>query len=351
MIFDFFTRTLDWVIRDAKRKGKYEQATISLDGKEKNVEVQAMSKWSVNVPDPEINKEIKNYWKPVPNDISLVTVHQDRGMSYEDAANKKYHASKSDRYDHLTEGFYVSKNKSKHTDRRFAVLVMKDHDTLIDEDMFRVSTSSVGARPKLETLDQIQKTYQKRDSDDDLSRLYTSQEGRKQKFDAEEEILEAAVYWKNQHKFCEHKCLHQYWRGQDECSKKCQAGVRKLQYHVLTGALQRVCYFMKMHEFYVLIDELHSFKLASLFKVWNIVEQIMEKKIENVGQISKLRKYGRKKSSIQDNPLQIARVNLMNRYSKFHKIVGVVIPDECHSDLLDIINKTKYIKQVQTKQK
>lgn len=283
-----------------------------------------MSKWSVNVPDPEINKEIKNYWKPVPNDISLVTVHQDRGMSYEDAANKKYHASKSDRYDHLTEGFYVSKNKSKHTDRRFAVLVMKDHDTLIDEDMFRVSTSSVGARPKLETLDQIQKTYQKRDSDDDLSRLYTSQEGRKQKFDAEEEILEAAVYWKNQHKFCEHKCLHQYWRGQDECSKKCQAGVRKLQYHVLTGAL---------------------------LKVWNIVEQIMEKKIENVGQISKLRKYGRKKSSIQDNPLQIARVNLMNRYSKFHKIVGVVIPDECHSDLLDIINKTKYIKQVQTKQK
>jgi len=328
MIFDFFTRTLDWVIRDAKRNGKFEQATISLDGKEEEyLEAQAMTRWRVNVKDPEINDEIKNHWKPVPNVVNLITVHRDRGMSYKDAAKKKYHASKSDMYDHLTEGFYVTKRASKKTDRRYSVLVMKDHDTLIDEDMFRVSTPSVGARSKLKTLEQIQKTYQKRDTDDDLRRLYTSQDGRKQKLDAkdESEILEAEVYWKDQHKFCMKNCLHQYWRGHDECSKKCKTGVRKLEYHVLTGAL---------------------------LKVWKIIEKIMEKKVENVGGLSKLRKYGRRKSSIQENPLQIARVNLLNpRTGKFNKIVGVVIPDECHQDLLEMLEKTGYIMQLQKKQK
>jgi hypothetical protein len=321
MIFDFFTRTLDWVIRDAKRHGKYEQATISLDGKEDVfLELQGHSRWRVNVKDPEINKEIKDNYKPVPHVVSLITVSRDRGMSYKSAESMKYHASKSDRFDHLTEGFYVGKRVSRKTYRRYAVLVMKDHDTLIDEDMFRVWTPSVGARSKLKTLEQIQKTYQKRDSDEDLSRLYTAQDGRKQKFDVKGncEILEAEVYWNDQYKFCMEKCLHKYYRGEDECSKKCKTGVRQLEYHVLTGAL---------------------------LKVWNIIEKIMEKKVESVGQLSKLRKYGRKKSSIQDNPLQIARVNLMNKRGRFNKIVGVVIPDKCHNDLLLEIKKTPYIIQ------
>ena len=77
----------------------------------------------------------------------------------------------------------------------------------------------------------------------------------------------------------------------------------------------------------------------------------MEKKVENVGQLSKLRKYGRRKSSIQENPLQIARLNLMSRTGKFSKIVGVVIPDECHDDLLEMMEKTGYIMQLQKKVK
>lgn len=200
-LFKYFTDTLDAVISQAKKAGRYDLGILDLGtGGDlvKRVKVDTfMQKHATGVAKTELH-----------------TVLVERGLSWEAALEKTEECSDED------EGFYLS--SQARNNRKTAILAVSDTGRTKSTKggkLFRVYRPNTGLQAKQETLDELKSKYKK-----------------SKKEDVEE-------HWKENYEASATLCSHMYWYGQ--CRRKtmgvlCEVGLRQRQYYVLSGSVLSV---------------------------------------------------------------------------------------------------------------
>jgi len=198
VIFSFFTATLDRVITQAKKEGRYDTGIVDVVGQEKAVQVKS---WSFKV---------RHATGTTTTNVTKFLIT--RGMSFEEAVK----LSKS--LQHPAEGFWVSNRKGL----KLAVLVIAIPDAgnyrhwkyLI----YRPNTGKVFTTMSYEDL---KDKYRK----------------------ASSEV--ARHNWNKQYDQSMNLCFHAY-RSKDHTCKiirdggECEEGMRRRNYHVISGSLLSV---------------------------------------------------------------------------------------------------------------
>ncbi|XP_026279435.1 protein strawberry notch isoform X2 [Frankliniella occidentalis] len=205
-LFKYFTDTLQAIISDAKKTGRFDLGILDLGASGENV------------------KRIKVYTflrKHATGTAAtqLHIVHVERGMSWSDVTEK---------YQELVgakEGFYLSHQirNSKQT----AILAVavesnpnnKKKGTKEKDTLYAVYRPNTGLQLKQETLGELEKKYKKVSKD------------------------EAEPHWTQQYDSSEKTCSHAYWRGNCKnvaLGMDCEIGLRRRTYNVLAGCVLSV---------------------------------------------------------------------------------------------------------------
>ncbi|XP_036385163.1 protein strawberry notch homolog 1 isoform X2 [Megalops cyprinoides] len=192
-LFQYFSDTLNAVIQNAKKNGRYDMGILDLGSGDEKVK----------------KIDVKKFLTPgysTSGHVELYTVSVERGMSWEDATHIWAEQSGPD------DGFYVQVRNNKKT----AILV-KEINT--KKRLFLVYRPNTGKQLKLETYADIRKKCKKVLSED------------------------AKQYWMEQYNSSADTCSHAYWRG--NCKKasvglQCEIGLRCRTYYVLCGSVLSV---------------------------------------------------------------------------------------------------------------
>ncbi|XP_077149318.1 protein strawberry notch homolog 1 isoform X1 [Ranitomeya variabilis] len=194
-LFQYFSDTLNAVIQNAKKNGRYDMGILDLGSGDEKVR----------------KAEVKKFLTPgysTSGHVELYTISVERGMSWEDAT--RIWAEQIGPED----GFYLS--LQIRNNKKTAVLVKEINPK---KKLFLVYRPNTGKQLKLETLSELRKKYKKVTSDDAFS------------------------HWKEQYTSSADICTHAYWRG--NCKKAslglvCEIGLRCRTYYVLCGSVLSV---------------------------------------------------------------------------------------------------------------
>ncbi|KAI4901051.1 hypothetical protein NFI96_034329 [Prochilodus magdalenae] len=192
-LFQYFSDTLNAVVQNAKKNGRYDMGILDLGSGDEKVK----------------KIDVKKFLTPgysTSGHVELYTVSVERGMSWEDATHVWAEQDGPD------DGFYVQVRNNK----KIAILV-KEVNT--KKRLFMVYRPNTGKQLKLETYADIRKRCKKVLSDD------------------------AKQHWVDQYKSSADICSHAYWRG--NCKKasvglQCEIGLRCRTYFVLCGSVLSV---------------------------------------------------------------------------------------------------------------
>ncbi|XP_075690059.1 protein strawberry notch homolog 1 isoform X2 [Rhinoderma darwinii] len=194
-LFQYFSDTLNAVIQNAKKNGRYDMGILDLGSGDEKVR----------------KAEVKKFLTPgysTSGHVELYTISVERGMSWEDATKIWAEQTGPD------DGFYLS--LQIRNNKKTAVLVKEINPK---KKLFLVYRPNTGKQLKLETLSELKKKYKKVTSDDAFS------------------------HWKEQYTCSADICTHAYWRG--NCKKAslglvCEIGLRCRTYYVLCGSVLSV---------------------------------------------------------------------------------------------------------------
>ncbi|XP_074602022.1 protein strawberry notch isoform X2 [Brevipalpus obovatus] len=195
-VFQYFSDTLDAVVKQAKKLGRYDLGIMDLTsdiGKVERIEHKSF-----------IIKHSTGTAK-----IEFHVVKVERGMPWEDAVSLWKHCTAPE------EGFYIM--HTDHMIRKSVFLAVADTSTRVfAKQVFRIYKPNIGLQSKTETL--------------------TSLKERGSKITMEE----AAMPWKDIFEASEKICGHQLWYNR--CSRissklTCDVGLRQRMYHILSGSV------------------------------------------------------------------------------------------------------------------
>ncbi|XP_059850532.1 protein strawberry notch homolog 1 [Hypanus sabinus] len=255
-LFQYFSDTLNAVIQNAKRNGRYDMGILDLGSGDEKVK----------------KLEVKKFLTPgysVSGHVELYTISVERGMSWEEAMKIWAEQTGSD------DGFYLS--MQIRNNKKTAILVKEINSKKRLFMMFRPNT---GKQLKLENYIDLKKKYKKVSSG------------------------EAEAHWVEQHKSSADTCTHAYWRG--NCKKVslgmlCEIGLRCRTYHVLCG---------------------------SVLSVWTKVEGVL--------------------ASVSGTNVKMQIVRLKTEDGQ--RIVGLIIPQNCVSPLMNILSTSDQSQQLALQQ-
>ncbi|XP_051541767.1 protein strawberry notch homolog 1-like isoform X1 [Myxocyprinus asiaticus] len=253
-LFQYFSDTLNAVIQNAKKSGRYDMGILDLGSGDEKVK----------------KVDVKKFLTPgysTSGHVELYTVSVERGMSWEDATHVWADQNGPD------DGFYIQVRNNK----KIAILV-KEVNTR--KRLFMVYRPNTGKQVKLENYADIKKRCKKVLSDD------------------------AKVHWIDQYNFSADVCSHAYWRG--NCKKasvglQCEIGLRCRTYYVLCG---------------------------SVLSVWTKVEGVL--------------------ASVSGTNVKMQIVRL--RTEDGQRIVGLIIPANCVSPLVNILSSSDQSQQLAVQQ-
>lgn len=205
-LFKYFTDTLQAIISDAKKTGRFDLGILDLGASGENV------------------KRIKAYIfqrKHATGTAAtqLHIVHVERGMSWSEVTEK---------YQELVgakEGFYLS--HQVRNNKQTAILAVavesssagKKKGSKEKDALYAVYRPNTGLQLKQETLGELEKKYKKVSKD------------------------EAEPHWTQQYDSSEKTCSHAYWRGNCKnvaLGMDCEIGLRRRTYNVLSGCVLSV---------------------------------------------------------------------------------------------------------------
>uniref|UniRef100_A0A673KSA8 Protein strawberry notch homolog 1 n=1 Tax=Sinocyclocheilus rhinocerous TaxID=307959 RepID=A0A673KSA8_9TELE len=253
-LFQYFADTLNAVIQNAKKSGRYDMGILDLGSGDEKVK----------------KVDVKKFLTPgysTSGHVELYTVSVERGMSWEDATH--VWADQNG----LDDGFYVQVRNNK----KIAILIKEVNPR---KRLFMVYRPNIGKQVKLETYVDIKKRSKKVLSDD------------------------AKQHWIDQYNSSANVCSHAYWRG--NCKKvsvglQCEIGLRCRTYYVLCG---------------------------SVLSVWTKVEGVL--------------------ASVSGTNVKMQIVRL--RTEDGQRIVGLIIPANCVSPLINILSSSDQSQQLAVQQ-
>ncbi|XP_039627928.1 protein strawberry notch homolog 1 isoform X2 [Polypterus senegalus] len=253
-LFQYFSDTLNAVIQNAKKNGRYDMGILDLGSGDEKVK----------------KSDVKKFLTPgysTSGHVELYTVSVERGMSWEDAMKVWAEQSGTD------DGFYLQIRNNKKT-----AIIVKEVNT--KKRLFLVYRPNTGKQLKMETYADIRKKCKKVLSDD------------------------AKQHWMDQYISSADICSHAYWRG--NCKKasiglQCEVGLRCRTYFVLCG---------------------------SVLSVWTKVEGVL--------------------ASVSGTNVKMQIVRL--RTEDGQRIVGLIIPANCVSPLINILSSSDQSQQIAVQQ-
>ncbi|XP_018901680.2 protein strawberry notch isoform X2 [Bemisia tabaci] len=206
-LFKYFTDVLEYIIRQAKRAGRFDLGILDLGAAGDNVKQVKLYKFLRKHATGEATS-------------TLHIVHVERGMSWDDALSKWSELTGSH------EGFYIS--NQVRSGKKHAILAVsvdsteksgKKSSKKEKEVPYLLYRPNTGLQVKQETLGELQKKYKKATSDD------------------------AQSHWTEQYESAENTCSHAYWGGNCKIvtlGGDCDVGLRRRTYHVLSGSVLSV---------------------------------------------------------------------------------------------------------------
>ncbi|KYO39627.1 strawberry notch-like protein 2 isoform A [Alligator mississippiensis] len=194
-LFQYFSDTLNAVIQNAKKNGRYDMGILDLGSGDEKVR----------------KTDVKKFLTPgysTSGHVELYTISVERGMSWEEGT--KFWAEQTGPDD----GFYLS--LQIRNNKKTAILVKEVNPK---KKLFLVYRPNTGKQLKLETYADLKKKYKKVPSED------------------------ALPHWLEQYNSSADTCTHAYWRG--NCKKAglglvCEVGLRCRTYYVLCGSVLSV---------------------------------------------------------------------------------------------------------------
>ncbi|XP_048467722.1 protein strawberry notch homolog 1 [Rhincodon typus] len=255
-LFQYFSDTLNAVIQNAKKNGRYDMGILDLGSGDEKVK----------------KLEAKKFLTPgysVSGHVEIYTISVERGMSWEEAT--KIWAEQTG----IDDGFYLS--MQIRNNKKTAILVKEVNSK---KRLFMMYRPNTGKQLKLETYIELKKKYKKVTS------------------------AEAESHWVEQYKSSADTCTHAYWRG--NCKKVslgmvCEVGLRCRTYHVLCG---------------------------SVLSVWTKVEGVL--------------------ASVSGANVKMQIVRLKTEDGQ--RIVGLIIPQNCVSPLINILSTSDQSQQLALQQ-
>ncbi|XP_065424135.1 protein strawberry notch homolog 1 isoform X4 [Chrysemys picta bellii] len=255
-LFQYFSDTLNAVIQNAKKNGRYDMGILDLGSGDEKVR----------------KADTKKFLTPgysTSGRVELYTISVERGMSWEEATKIWAEQTGPD------DGFYLS--SQIRNNKKTAILVKEVNPK---KKLFLVYRPNTGKQLKLETYADLKKKYKKVPSED------------------------ALPHWLEQYNSSADTCTHAYWRG--NCKKAslglvCEVGLRCRTYFVLCG---------------------------SVLSVWTKVEGVL--------------------ASVSGTNVKMQIVRL--RAEDGQRIVGLLIPANCVSPLVNLLSTSDQSQQLAVQQ-
>ncbi|XP_065201185.1 protein strawberry notch isoform X3 [Planococcus citri] len=207
-LFKYFTDTLQAIITQAKKSGRFDLGILDLGSAGENV------------------KQVKMYSFLRKHTTGVATtqlhiVQVERGMSWDEAFEKWSELSGP------KEGFYLSHQiRNNKPTAILAVASEKDKlgkkgsgEGVNKKDLYTLYRPNTGLQLRQETLAEMEKKYKK------------------------VEASEAEKHWKEQYTTSENTCSHAYWRGNCKnvtLGNDCEVGLRRRTYNVVSGSVLSV---------------------------------------------------------------------------------------------------------------
>ncbi|CAN7986972.1 unnamed protein product [Ixodes hexagonus] len=200
-MFKYFTDTLDAIISEAKKTGRYDLGILDLGTSGDNVRRVKVDEFTRSHAAGTAKTE-------------LHTVSVERGLSFE-ASQELWKELLG-----KEEGYYLS--NQVRNGKKTAVLAVLDQARRAKEKkdkLFRLYRPNTGLQVRHESITELKSKYKKVTPD------------------------EAQPHWKEQYESSENTCSHVYWYS--SCRKKtmgmtCEVGLRRRTYHVLSGSVLAV---------------------------------------------------------------------------------------------------------------
>ncbi|KAJ9587309.1 hypothetical protein L9F63_019165 [Diploptera punctata] len=205
-LFKYFTDTLNAIITQAKKSGRFDMGILDLGTAGENVKrvklFTFLRKHATGVATTELH-----------------IVHVERGMSWQEAMERWSELSGS------KEGFYLS--HQIRNGKQTAILAVavdggkpsKKEEKSKKEQFYTIYRPNTGLQLRQETLAELEKKYKKVSSDD------------------------AESHWTQQYDSSVTTCSHAYWRGNCKnvtLGMDCEVGLRRRTYNVLAGSVLSV---------------------------------------------------------------------------------------------------------------
>ncbi|XP_061933922.1 protein strawberry notch [Apis cerana] len=202
-LFKYFTDTLNAIVTQAKKTGRFDMGILDLGTSGENVKRVKLYRFLR-----------KHATGKAPTELHVV--HVERGMNWAESMDKCSELTGS------KEGFYLSHQirNGKQT-AILAVLVdtgKKKSESKKDQ-LYMVYRPNTGLQLRQETLGELEKKYKKVSSD------------------------EAEPHWSQQYEASVDTCSHAYWRGNCKnatLGMDCEVGLRRRSYNVLSGSVLSV---------------------------------------------------------------------------------------------------------------
>ncbi|NWZ43650.1 SBNO1 protein, partial [Brachypodius atriceps] len=256
-LFQYFSDTLNAVIQNAKKNGRYDMGILDLGSGDEKVR----------------KADVKKFLTPgysTSGHVELYTISVERGMSWDEATKLWAEQTGPD------DGFYLS--LQIRNNKKTAILVKEVNPK---KKLFLIYRPNTGKQLKLETCADLKKKYKKVPSED------------------------ALPHWLEQYNSSADTCTHAYW-SVGNCKKAglglvCEVGLRCRTYYVLCG---------------------------SVLSVWTKVEGVL--------------------ASVSGTNVKMQIVRL--RTEDGQRIVGLIIPANCVSPLVNLLSTSDQSQQLAVQQ-
>jgi hypothetical protein len=199
-IFQYFSDTLEAVVKQAKRLGRYDIGIIDLTSDSAKIE----------------RKNHQVFFHKHSTGAAKIELHElavERGMSWEDSSSLFKHCKTPD------EGYYLTNSDSNSASKMSIFLAVSDSSVkTFSKQVFRVYRPNTGLQSKTESVSSLKDTV-----------------GTKKI-----EVKEAEEHWKRIYEESDKKCSHEIRTGR--CVRKnsnltCDVGLRKRLYYILSGSI------------------------------------------------------------------------------------------------------------------
>ncbi|XP_012140894.1 protein strawberry notch isoform X3 [Megachile rotundata] len=203
-LFKYFTDTLNAIVTQAKKTGRFDMGILDLGTSGENVKRVKLYRFLR-----------KHATGKAPTELHVV--HVERGMNWAEAVDKCSELTGS------KEGFYLS--HQIRNGKQTAILAVavdtgsKKKSESKKDQLYMVYRPNTGLQLRQETLGELEKKYKKVSSD------------------------EAEPHWSQQYEASVDTCSHAYWRGNCKnvtIGMDCEVGLRRRSYNVLSGSVLSV---------------------------------------------------------------------------------------------------------------